>query len=90
MGGQIECITKAGGHEIHHITHVGGRTLNPQIMKVENVIKAIDAGEQFFTQVAGTKATVKADRTGPNGRRYIYTEPDHTKKDNLLSLPACP
>ena len=50
---------------------------------------ALTADEDFYVKAGNAQADVFV--VWPQGRRkYIKTERDSTKKDNLLSLPECP
>jgi len=88
---QITCITKPNRESTtEHITHVGGYGSKQWKLEVETVIDRIEGGiERFFVHVGRDEADVIV--MSPKGRRkYIRTEPDLTKADNLLSLPSCP
>jgi hypothetical protein len=88
---QISCITKPDRQSsTEHITHVGGYGASQWKLTVETVIERIEGGlESFFVHVGHYEADVVV--MSPVGRRkYIRTEPDLTKTDNLLSLPPCP
>jgi hypothetical protein len=88
---QIKCINKPNRESsVEHITHVGGYGSAPWKLDVETVIQRIEGGsENFFVHVGYNEANVIV--ISPIGRRkYIRTEPDLTKVDNLLSLPECP
>jgi hypothetical protein len=88
---QITCITKPNRQStVEHITHVGGYGSKHWKLNVETVITRIEGKiENFFVKVGHNEADVVV--MSPTGRRkYIRTEPDLTKVDNLLSLPECP
>jgi Protein of unknown function (DUF3892) len=88
---QITCITKPNRQStVEHITQVGGYGSKQWKLDVETVIARIEGGlENFFVRVGQNEADVIV--ISPTGRRkYIRTEPDLTKVDNLLSLPECP
>jgi Protein of unknown function (DUF3892) len=88
---QITCITKPNRQSsVEHITHVGGYGSNQWKLDVETVIARIEGRlENFFVRVGHYETDVIV--MSPIGRRkYIRTEPDLTKIDNLLSLPECP
>lgn len=87
---QITCITKPNRQSsVEHITHVGGFGSTQWKLEVDTVIHRIENGlENFFVRVGYNEANVIV--MSPIGRRkYIRTEPDLTKVDNLLSLPEC-
>ncbi len=91
---QITCITKPTHNSpVEHITHVGGYADRPWKLTVEDVIRLIESRDSdhldFYVKVGNAQADVYV--VSPQGRRkYIKTQPDSTKKDNLLSLPECP
>jgi hypothetical protein len=91
---QISCINKPNrDSQVEHITHVGGVGASHWKLDVETVIRRIDSRgadhEDFFVRVGNSEANVIV--VSPPGRRkHIRTEPDLTKRDNLLSLPECP
>lgn len=87
---QISCINKPNrDSQLEHITHVGGYGTSQWKITVEDCIQRIERGEQFFVRVGQYETNVQV--VSPPGRRkHIKTEPDATKKDNLLSLPECP
>lgn len=91
---QITCIKKPDRFSpVEHITEVGGYGTTHWTLTVEDVIRRIESQgadhEEFYVQVGLYQANVIV--MSPIGRRkYIRTEPDLTKIDNLLSLPECP
>jgi hypothetical protein len=88
---QIKCINKPNRQSpVEHITHVGGFGTSQWKLTVEDVIQRIESGnEGFFVRVGNYEVDVFV--VSPAGRRkYIRTERDSTKLDNLLSLPECP
>jgi hypothetical protein len=91
---RITCINKPDRNSpVEHITAVGGFGSSQWKLTVEEVIRRIDSRgtdhEDFYVHVGNAEANVFV--VSPAGRRkYIKTEPDYTKKDNLLSLPECP
>jgi hypothetical protein len=91
---QITCITKPNRQSrVEHITNVGGVGTKPWTLRVEEVIRRIESKgsdhEDFFVHVGKDEADIIV--MSPAGhRKYIRTEPDLTKADNLLSLPPCP
>lgn len=93
---QITCIIKPGDPQspIEHITHVGGFGTSQWTLEVEEVIRRIESRgsdhEDFFVKVGKYEADVFVVDPGRGRRKYIKTEPDSTKVDNLLSLPKCP
>jgi hypothetical protein len=70
----------------HHITQVkwhDGATLT--IVSRNKVVEAIENDDEVIVRKDGTQVAVTIEIVG--GVKYIKTTPDHTKKDNLLSLP---
>lgn len=49
----------------------------------------IKGGEAFVYDRTGTIRSKLVCATSPKGTRYVKTEPDSTKKDNLLELGEC-
>jgi len=95
---QITCIHKTPRNDPYHpIRQVGGinRTQNiPFRMSQADCIRSIDRGNHFFvTAPNGTQADVRVHIHFPpwslQGTRYISTNPDNTRADNLLSLAEC-
>jgi len=91
---RITCINKPDRFSpVEHITHVGGYGASQWKLTVETVTQRIESRgtdhEDFYVRVGTAEADVFV--VSPPGRRkYIKTEPDYTKVDNLLSLPECP
>ena len=69
----------------HHITDVEWTDLASSVASRQDVVKAIRNGVHVFVRVGQAKADVEIEPVG--GTDYIRTKRDHTKKDNLLSLP---
>jgi hypothetical protein len=91
---QIKCVTKPDrASTTEHITRVGGVGTAPWSLPVETVIQRIESRgsdhEDYYVQVGNAQADVIV-MSPPGRRKYIRTEPDQTKVDNLLSLPPCP
>ena len=92
---QIKCINKPNrSSPVEHITHVGGFGSSQWKLTVEEVIRRIESigpdHEDFFVHVGLYETNVFVVNPGNGRRKYIKTEPDSTKVDNLLSLPECP
>jgi Protein of unknown function (DUF3892) len=89
---EIKCINKPDRNsQVDSITHVGGVNSNGTRWKQTTAltIKEIeDKTAEFFVRVNNNTVAVFVV-TGKFGK-YLRTEPDHTKMDNLLSLPECP
>ena len=94
MSIRITCITKAGGdHENPYvaISKLGWvNLLNPYEKKSSSREEIYDfvmnGGEAFVYDLTGTIRSNLVCATSPKGTRYVKTEPDSTKKDNLLEL----
>jgi hypothetical protein len=89
---QVTCITKRGSHYDPHerIQGIGGGTTllggwwHPEDDAIRNIEKGINS---YFVSVGGrTVAVIVAIH---NGRKYLKTEADGYRPDNLLSLPEC-
>ena len=92
---QITCINKPNRMSpVEHITHVGGYGTSQWKLTAEDVIRRIESRgsdhEDFFVRVGQYEANVFVVDPGAGRRKYIKTERDSTKVDNLLSLPECP
>lgn len=87
---QVICITKPDVHSTHeHITHIGYAGNPRVIITVNDVIERIETNvSQFYVSTSSGTANVEVVRI-PGRRPFIKTIPDHTQKDNLLSLPQC-
>ena len=91
---QITCINKPNRMSpVEHITHVGGYGSSPWKLTVEEVIRRIESRgsdhEDFFVRVGPYETDVFVVNPGAGRRKYIKTEPDSTKIDNLLHLSEC-
>ena len=94
---EITCIHKSPRDEYHPIQNVGGinRTENkPFFMTQKECIASIDRGNHFFvTNPFGGSTDVRVllhyHPWDFSYVRYIATDADTTKLDNLLSLPEC-
>lgn len=88
----VSCFTPDNYDADRRIQGIGGnngyqRWYHP----IDNVIANIEAG--FHTYYVGqglmrVRVLVKVNTT--SGRKYITTDPDGHKNNNLLSLPHCP
>ena len=59
-----------------------------QWFSATKVMRMIDRGEHsFVTQVGGEEAKIEVVE-GHYGR-YLRTNPDESRRDNLISLPSC-
>ena len=97
MSIKITCITKAGGnHENPYeaISRLGWvDILNPSENKFSTRDQMYDfvmkGGEAFVYDRTGTIRSKLICATSSKGTRYVKTQPDGTKKDNLLELGEC-
>jgi len=93
MASQITCITKPDRENTHEaITAVGGVRANGAHFYISRQDCADDIRfnrDSYFVQVGRYKVGVTAYQRPGGGPWFIKTEPDETKKDNLLSLPGC-
>jgi hypothetical protein len=91
MSHRITCITKPDRENTHEaIQRVGGIQNNGTSFNItrEETYDYIKAGHAFHVVVGRDDVSVIAYQINGVGK-YIRTTPDATKKDNLLSLPAC-
>jgi hypothetical protein len=97
MSIRITCITKAGGdHENPYvvISRLGWvNLLNPAEKKFstrDQMYEYVKNGnEAWVYDKSGNMKAKLICATSPKGTRYVKTEPDSTKKDNLLELEEC-
>jgi hypothetical protein len=95
MASQITCITKPDRYGTHEaITAVGGRRGNGAgaafyITREQCADDIRFNRESYFVHVGRYTIQVTAYQHTVGGPWFIKTEPDETKKDNLLSLPEC-
>lgn len=89
---QIQCIRKTDRMNPHErIQAVGGTNADGTRWRLseDDAIAGIEAGKwRFWT--AGGGHSVWVIIATHNGRKYLKTEPDGVRPDNLLSLPECP
>jgi hypothetical protein len=90
MRHRCTCTTKHDSRE--RITHIGSFTTTNVYLHLPeaDIIRRIeDRADSFYVErPSGHVAeVVVAER---EGKKYLKTEPDGEKPDNLLSLPDCP
>lgn len=78
-----------GKHE-----HIGGVcTADGTYFSRQQVAAAIDAGEAWWSEGAGTRARIRKAPYCPYSEcltfPYLTTAPDHTTANNLENLPGC-
>jgi len=95
---RITCINKAPTHQDpnHHITVVGIGTDQgwSDRLPVEEVIQQLQSsiGDRYFVRGRdGSEADVRLGSClfCAHAHTFIRTTPDHSRADNLLSLPEC-
>ena len=95
---RIICINKQPSHldPYHHISHVGiGDGAGWSVrLSVEDVIRQLQSpyGDRYYVRGAdGSEADVRLGQCPHchHAHQFIRTTPDHSKQDNLLSLPEC-
>jgi hypothetical protein len=95
---QITCINKAPTHQDTntHITNVGLGNEGGwwERLPVTAVIQQLQhpLGDRYFVRGSdGSEAEVRIGRCPlcAHAHTFIRTTPDHSLKDNLLSLPEC-
>lgn len=87
---QVSCIKHVGGRDQHgHIVGIGGYYNGKSFYYTETAaIQEIKKGTlAFYTAVNGNSAWVIIETR--NGHEFLKTQADHSKLDNLLSLPPC-
>ena len=78
-----------------HIEAIGGTggligTTTTWIRSEADAIHDIENGiNEYYTKAEGQCARVRVAQM-PDGRKYLTTEPDDTRQNNLLNLPQCP
>jgi hypothetical protein len=88
---QVICIKKLDRYSRYEsITHLGIQPslLNPKkYWTKEEVIEAINKGNEFYIEVNGKKAVIMIVN-GKNGP-YLRADADNDGNNNLLELPEC-
>ncbi len=89
---QVTCINKRGDHYDAHerISHIGGTNYNGTrwILSEDEAIKSMEEGKyQFYVSVNGRSVSVII--ASHDKRKYLKTESDGYRPDNLLQLPEC-
>jgi len=85
---QVTCIQKPHPTDPHErISHLGGSWGK---LSEETIMAQINSKEfEYFVHHPGL-LPVKVIIASHNGRRYLKTETDYIRADNLLRLPQCP
>ncbi len=92
MGRQIVAVRMSGGEEHKHIAAVAylntaSRPVAALTAKLADIVKMIDDGADFFTRDYRGDVAIVVVVKNSDGDRYIRTEKDGTRLDNLLFLP---
>ncbi|OCX54268.1 hypothetical protein BEL04_08400 [Mucilaginibacter sp. PPCGB 2223] len=95
MSVRITCIKKAAGdHENPYVAISSMSWINEQSKKTGTATRievydfVKDGGEAYVKDADGNKAKLLA-RTTAKGTKYVKTEADDVKSDNLLKLKEC-
>lgn len=86
MDYRVTCVRRDGPDADSRIDRLGGPAFNDTI---DNVIAAIDVGHTFYVMDGIRRADVYVRTHSTSGRRYLTTDPDGWRENNLLSLPEC-
>lgn len=90
---KVTCINKNDRYnEYERITHIGGLNHDSTRWKItqKEAIDGIESGKwAFYVEKNGHRVNVLVAISRFNNK-YIKTESDGDKPDNLLSLPECP
>lgn len=95
MSIRITCIKKSGGHHqepheaITALTWVNEQDGSRGNSSREQMYEWVKNGGQAFVVFGATRVQVVTAETSW-GTRFVKTRPDHTIRDNLLSLSECP
>jgi hypothetical protein len=87
---EISCVNKWDRQNEHErIQNVGGANLNGARWKLseDEAIQGIDSGRWAFFVRYPVEVDVVVAQHGE--RKYLRTDPDKTKENNLLRLPEC-
>ena len=93
MANQILCINKSDRMNPHErITHIGGFNAQGQRWRLtqQEVIQGIESNKWQFHVRVGYRDVKVIVAVSQFGNKYIKTEADGDRPDNLLSLPECP
>ncbi len=84
----VTCINKRGDHYDAHerIQAIGGSGWKHQ---EDDAIRRIDEGRDSYTVTRGGR-TVRVITATHLGRKYLKTDADGIRPDNLLALDECP
>jgi hypothetical protein len=86
---RVTCTIKLETNE--YIAHLGCNANNAYVLLTEvEVITRIESHSDTFYVERPAGRTVEVVIAKREGRKYLKTESDGEKPDNLLSLPDCP
>lgn len=87
---RVTCTTKLETHE--YITHLGCHTTTNVYcyLSEAEVIRRIESRTDTFYDERPTGHVVEVIVAERDGKKYLKTEADGERPDNLLSLPDCP
>ena len=91
---RIQCIVKSNRYSPHEaIERIGGQNPNGaqwSLTQQEAIARIEDGTYSFYVERQyGHRVKVVLSRSAL-GNKYIKTEADGDRPDNLLSLPSCP
>ena len=84
---EITCVRHDDPNEAGLITHLG---VNGYRYTVSRIFAAHEAGDTFYTIRYGRSAEVQRRKHHITNRKYLTTDPDDLKENNLDYLPRCP
>jgi hypothetical protein len=89
---QVTSINKSDRDNAHErITHIGGVSWGRAWkMTGDEAIAAIESGRLTFYVSTGGRTVKVIVAKSAAGHKYLKTENDGERPDNLLSLPECP
>jgi len=88
---EVKCINKTHRQDPHEaISHIGGQS-NGKIWKItqQQAIDGVERGEWIFIVRRGGHTVKVVIAKSQFGHKYLKTEADGYRPDNLLSLPEC-
>lgn len=94
MAIRIVCISKDSGHHenpyvaISRLGWVSDETGEQKWSTRLQVYEWLERGGHAYVQVGNSKAKL-ITAISPRNTKYVRTEADHTRADNLLGLPEC-
>ena len=89
---EVKCINKTYRQDPHDMIHrFGGVNADGTTWRLSHaeMIAAVEKNSYGSFTVSGGGKTAKCIVATHNGNKYVKTENDGVKPDNLLSLPEC-